>query len=387
MNNIAIVVVGYNRVDSISRLINSLLVADYKNDNVDLILSIDNSGTDLVENYAKSITWNHGEKIIRTFPERQGLRNHILQCGKFTENYRGIIVLEDDVVVSKDFYNYSKQAIEFYEKEDDIAGISLYSTCLSIDANRTFIPDFSPYDNYFLQYAQSWGQIWIKDSWNKFISWYSENFNKELHSDNFPVSISNWSNKSWLKYHIKYCVENNKYFVYPYKSFTTCFAEAGEHELEKNSIFQVPLSNEANKKYLFCLLSDKNISKYDVFYERQDLDNYLGISNVLVDLYGRKFVNEALNEDYNYLLSSKKLNYKIEKSFALDMRPHEANIINNIRGYDIFLYNLKETKKFPKDIRINIVLKLIYYQKLNYTIKILTKILFHKIKVNIRRRF
>ena len=42
MSNIAIVVIAYNRLNSLKRLIHSLLQASY-NDKVDLIISIDRS--------------------------------------------------------------------------------------------------------------------------------------------------------------------------------------------------------------------------------------------------------------------------------------------------------------------------------------------------------
>ena len=64
----ALIVVGYNRCDSLKRLVGSLQKADYLGDRVDLIFSIDNAGTDTVERYAKTVQWPHGQKIIRTFP-------------------------------------------------------------------------------------------------------------------------------------------------------------------------------------------------------------------------------------------------------------------------------------------------------------------------------
>lgn len=44
------------------RLVNALNQAEYENDNVTLFISIDHSGTDELENYAKTITWKQGEK-------------------------------------------------------------------------------------------------------------------------------------------------------------------------------------------------------------------------------------------------------------------------------------------------------------------------------------
>ena len=51
MSKIAIVVIGYNRINSIKRLLLSLENAYYDNDNIDLIISIDKSDTDIIETY------------------------------------------------------------------------------------------------------------------------------------------------------------------------------------------------------------------------------------------------------------------------------------------------------------------------------------------------
>ena len=62
MENIAIVTVAYNRVKSLSRLLNSLLCADI--DNAPLIISIDKSNTNEVERYANDFIWPYGEKKV-----------------------------------------------------------------------------------------------------------------------------------------------------------------------------------------------------------------------------------------------------------------------------------------------------------------------------------
>ena len=46
MRNIGLVVITYNRLLSLERLLSSLLIADYNDDKVDLIVSIDFSGND-----------------------------------------------------------------------------------------------------------------------------------------------------------------------------------------------------------------------------------------------------------------------------------------------------------------------------------------------------
>lgn len=74
---IGIVVVGYNRLWGVQRLIKSLEMA-YYDSNVDLIFDLDNSGGLEIEQFANQYQWNHGRKIVRTYPERQGLRRHMM---------------------------------------------------------------------------------------------------------------------------------------------------------------------------------------------------------------------------------------------------------------------------------------------------------------------
>ena len=58
MNNIAIVAVAYNRVSSLNRLLNSLLKANLTE--APLIISIDKSDTNIVEEFADTFTWSVG---------------------------------------------------------------------------------------------------------------------------------------------------------------------------------------------------------------------------------------------------------------------------------------------------------------------------------------
>lgn len=77
----AIIAIGYNKVNSILRLLNSLNEAVYDDEQITLIVSVDKSDTDKVLCVANDFMWKHGEKQIRTFGERQGLKKHILSCG------------------------------------------------------------------------------------------------------------------------------------------------------------------------------------------------------------------------------------------------------------------------------------------------------------------
>ena len=125
MKNIAIVVVAYNRVTSLNRLLNSLLQADVED--APLIISIDKSNTDTVERFANNFIWPFGEKKVITHDKNLGLRTHILSVGDWLDMYDAIIVLEDDIVVTPGFYRYAVSAYSYYHKDKNIAGISLYN--------------------------------------------------------------------------------------------------------------------------------------------------------------------------------------------------------------------------------------------------------------------
>jgi len=126
--DIAIVAIGYNRPLSMKRLYSSLAAADYLGDDVTLYISLDKGEkqSELISD-AEAFNWPFGKKIVRSFPEKQGLKKHVLQCGDLVEKHDAIIVLEDDIIASPCFYNYVKQAVAFYGDDSRIAGISLIS--------------------------------------------------------------------------------------------------------------------------------------------------------------------------------------------------------------------------------------------------------------------
>ena len=114
MSKYAVVVVGYNRVGGMLRLLESLEKAQYGEDKLTLIISLDNCGKSGPEEAAKSFVWSHGEKIVRTFPKRQGLRKHILSCGEYLKEYDAIAVLEDDLLVSPTHQIYHSLCFQLF---------------------------------------------------------------------------------------------------------------------------------------------------------------------------------------------------------------------------------------------------------------------------------
>lgn len=337
-NNIAIVVVTYNRINSLKRLLNSLSSAQYFEDKVTLIISVDKSENDIIENFADEYKWPFGNKIVKKHDENLGLRKHILSIGEWLDRYDAVVVLEDDIVVAESFYSYAKQTVGKYYESNEIAGISLYGFSTNYLVNQPFTPLKNIYDVYFMNCAMSWGQIWMARQWKEFIAWYQSL--EEEHwafSEEIPMQISNWKSSSWLKYHTRYCIEKNKYFVFPYNSLSTNCGDLGTHNsLQVDNTFQVPMQTGIVSYYNLPDNIDDAVL-YDGFFENKRLYQFLNVpkEECCANLYGQKNVSK-----FHYQLTLKKLNFKIIKSFGLNYKPLEMNIIKRADGNAIYLYDM-----------------------------------------------
>lgn len=332
---IAICAIGYNRVDSLSRLLSSLNAAVY-DEKVTLIISLDRSKTLDVKTYSDEFEWKHGEKKVILQECNLGLRRHVLRCGQYMNDYGfdALVVLEDDITVSPYFYSYVKQCVILYQNDDCIAGISLYSFPINYITGYPFTPVDSEHDVYLMNCAMSWGQVWIKEKWNKFIDWYNRN-DEEFSLPHLPAPINQWPKSSWLKYHTRYCIENDLYFVYPYVSLTTNNSDPGTHNKVGHTYMQSRLQCLPRKAWNLPPSSKIEV-RYDGFFEPKFLYDHLHIDEeqLTINIYGTK-----TNSKNRYELSMNVLPYKVVKSFGLKYKPIEANVLCDVKGTDLFLYD------------------------------------------------
>ena len=364
---IAIVTVGYNRVDSLSRLLASLNNANYSNDEVTLVISVDKSNTNIVEEFADSFLWKYGKKIVDKHNENLGLREHMLSLTKWFEYFDALVVLEDDVFVSPNFYSYVKQTTKQYYNDDKIAGISLYSYSLNYHTSELFVPYKKEHDVYFMNCAMSWGQVWMKNQWLAFVDWYKTHidFPDLIH---LPKTICNWPKSSWLKYHTRYCIEQNKFFVYPYIGYSTNCGALGTHNRKGDSSYQIPLQMGNIKELNLPKLGEDSVC-YDGFFENIALYSILGLpsNTCCIDLNGAK----NNRENKRYWLTTNCLNFKVLKSYGLDFKPIEQNVMMNHRGESIFLYDTNVVEKHVKSKKYQN--KLIYCYNMSNAIPFLRK--------------
>ena len=147
-----IVVIAFNRVNSLKRLLTSLNQSKYPNKNIHLVISIDNDGKNKnLYDFASNFNWEFGSKEIIYKETHLGLVKHVMSCGDLVNEYESIILLEDDLFVSPVFYMFASQCLAFYENDPKIAGISLYTIGINGFTKQPFVPLSDNHDTFFLQ--------------------------------------------------------------------------------------------------------------------------------------------------------------------------------------------------------------------------------------------
>ncbi len=347
MPKYALIAVGYRRPAGLKRLLESLRRADCAGARVTLIVSVDGGGDPAVGAVAREFDWPHGEKRLCLREARLGLRAHLLSLGDWLAEFDAAAVFEDDVIAMPGFYRFMAQAVPRYAGDSRIAGISLYSPRWNGQAFHDFTPAPSAHDAYFMRQAQSWGQIWMRRAWTEFRAWYDAHAEDDLSGMLLPDFVKRWPDTSWLKYHTAYCAACEKDFVYPYASLTSCFAEAGTHSPFRHSLHHPPLW-EAVPDALRLPDPSEGV-RYDAFFERRGLARALNLpeDELCVSLYGTKPLamrsggpGRGEAERFRYLLTTERLPFAALRGFALELRPHEQNVLQENPGADILLYDL-----------------------------------------------
>ena len=341
----AIVIPCFNRVDALQNLCSGLLAASYPEGiNIPLIFSVDFCEGSGVAHFAKEFNWPYGNKQIIEHPTNLGLRKNILSCGDFTATYGAVIILEDDLLVSKTFYFYVLQSINFYSNCGLISGISLYSYSLNELVNLPFQPVTENCDVHFIGFPSSWGQAWTFQQWQRFRDFYRTD--PDLNTIRLPIQVSRWKESSWKKYFCAFLIETGTYFVYPNQSQTTNFSDfSGTHHMKGTGIYQTPIQNKDD--WHFKKIEEQKI-RYDAFFELMpeafeipELTPYS--DDLTVDLHGsklRSFGAKGISSRY-LLTKTSYVSGRPLEVFGMKLKPIENNIIYRIKGTEIGVFETK----------------------------------------------
>ena len=148
-------IIAYNRPGALERLLGSVERAAYPSEDVQLVISIDQGGDPGVEKIARDFPFSHGQKRLIVRPEKMGLKRHVLACSALALEYGSVIVLEDDLYVSRDYYFYACAALEHTQSDERLAGVSLYSHRLNVHARVPFEAIGDGSDGWYFMFASS----------------------------------------------------------------------------------------------------------------------------------------------------------------------------------------------------------------------------------------
>ncbi len=333
-DNPTIVVQAYARVHTLARLLTSLDRADYTTPTT-LIISIDQpegdfdqKGVAAVTQLATEFAWRHGQKRVISHPARLGLVAHNLYCQSLTEEVGPLILLEDDLVVSATFHRYAAAALEQYQHDSRIAGVSLNAHWYNGLTRQPFYPLPDAYDVFFMQLGTPQGQIYTPQQWLAYREWLSDaqprgSGNPELHK-----LLTSLPPTDWLPIRDHYLIETGRTYVYPRESQTVNFGDVGTHFDSATTFFQVPLQ-QYRHTFAFAAL-DESLAAYDAFFEMQPdrlrklaprLDSY----DFAVDLYATKQTQQIASD---YVVTTRPVHravWEVGKWY----RPLEANLFGD----------------------------------------------------------
>ncbi len=175
MNTLApIVLFVYNRLNETKKTIEALQ-SNYLASQSELFIFSDGpksvAGKTKIDDVRAYLSTVKGFKSVSVVEatKNKGLAKSIIEgVTEIVNKHKKIIVVEDDLITSRNFLDYMNQALSFYENSPEVITISGYTLSL---------PNLKNYEkDYYLGYrASSWGWgIW-KDKWNN-VDWTVSNY-------------------------------------------------------------------------------------------------------------------------------------------------------------------------------------------------------------------
>jgi len=277
MNNLApIIIFTYNRLDDIQKTISSLqqnllakeselfLFSDFaKRDK-------DKEAVNKVREYLETISGFKSITIIKR-DKNFGLAENIVDgVTEIINKYEKVIVLEDDLITSKNFLNYMNDTLEYYKNNKQIFAISGF--CWRLPSLKNLKEDI-----FFAYRPASWGWATWKNQWED-IDWEIKDYEtfikdkkaiKKFNRGGMDMTrmlkhFKEGKNNSWAIRWSYSMSKQDKYCIYPKISkvqnigfgndATHC---TGEH------IHTTTLDSSSNTKFMFLdnLIINKKLLK------------------------------------------------------------------------------------------------------------------------------
>jgi hypothetical protein len=186
-----LIVFGYKRKEHIKNTLKALN-NNYLAGSTKLYIFLDGArnvdeqaDVEAVQNYVSnfSTNCNFQEVIIKKSEQNIGLANSIINgVSSIIEKYDKVIVVEDDLITTRNFLQFMNDALDFYQHDNKIGMIEGYS--LPLKSLKLYTHDI-----YLSKRGGSWGWATWKDRWNK-AEWELENYKKHLASKKLQKKLA-----------------------------------------------------------------------------------------------------------------------------------------------------------------------------------------------------
>lgn len=247
-----VVMFVYNRSEQLQQVLDCLNANELAHD-TDIFIFSDGpkreSDIERVENVRSILNRFRGDNqfksvTIHNSDKNRGLAQSVISgVTEVISKYGKVIVLEDDLIVAKDFLRYMNRGLDFYQNEEKIGAISGYS--LPIKSTRMSVGNIV----YKSRTGNSWGWATWSDIWNHVDwgdTWYKnyigdkktqKEFNKvqygiaDMLKEQIAGKIDSWAVR-W-DYHF---FRNGLYTIYPQRSKiqNIGFGKDGTHTRNEN---------------------------------------------------------------------------------------------------------------------------------------------------------
>lgn len=265
MNLAPIVVFAYNRLDTLTNTISSLL-ANPEAEKSELFVYVDGARLQKegdservksVQDFVKTISGF--QKVTYHFSKRnKGLANSIITgTSQILNKYGKVIVVEDDLFLSRSFLRFMNDMLDKFEKDSRIMQISGFGCHLTCANNY-------PYDAYINERAQSWTWGTWKDRWET-IDWNVKDFNNLASSRDLQKKFNKRGSDLYKMLHDYMTGKNSSWYI----RFNYSMYKQGRYSLMpirslvRNDGFGVDASN--------C----NNYNRYKVDFEIEHKGNFL----------------------------------------------------------------------------------------------------------------
>ena len=212
-----------------------------------------------VRQYLRTVTGFKSIQIIES-PINKGLADSIITgVSQIIAQYGKVIVLEDDLITSRNFLDYMNQGLEAYEANAKVFAVSGYSYPLK------YASDYG-YDASFGYRSYSWGWATWKDRW-EMVDWevsdykhFSRSWNAKLKFNRGGSDLSRMLRhqmegklNSWMIRWVYHQHKHDLYDVFPTTSkvVNIGFTRAATHTVCSPLRYLTPLDKSDNRVFRF----------------------------------------------------------------------------------------------------------------------------------------